>query len=230
MGKIYHGSKILIMYPDPSFKNEKNDYGCGFYCTDSMDMSKEWATKDGRDGIMNCYSYDMSDMKILYLSDGEYTVLNWIAILLKHRIFNLNSSFAISAREYLLQNFYLNVNDYDVIIGYRADDSYFSYAQAFVENRIPVRSLEKAMQLGKLGIQIVLKSEKAFNGIKFESSEFIDKDIYFPKYKVRDELARRTYQEEIKNSSYYKEDIFILDILREEIKNDDPRIQRIILK
>ena len=52
------------------------------------------------------------------------------------------------------------MGEYDVIIGYRADDSYFSFAKDFINNTISVEQLAEAMRLGELGIQIVLKSER----------------------------------------------------------------------
>ena len=118
----------------------------------------------------------------------------------------------------------------DLIKGYRADDSYFSYAQSFVHNALPLRSLSKALMLGKLGEQTVLISEKAFAGIEFINAEPVEKELYYPKFISRDTKARQDYQTEIKKTKSYRDDIFVMDIIREEIKNDDSRIQRIILK
>ena len=62
------------------------------------------------------------------------------------------------------------VQDHDFIKGYRADDSYFSFAAAFLNNTISLSQLEKAMVLGKLGEQIVAKSEKAFDRLAYISA------------------------------------------------------------
>ena len=121
-----------------------------------------------------------------------------------------------------------DLKEYDIVIGYRADDSYFSFAESFVQNGLPLRSLNQALRLGKLGEQTVLISEKAFSNLSFEGYEPADKTIYYPKFITRDSDARETYKREIHNSRSYKDDIFILDILREEMKSDDLRIQRII--
>ena len=43
-----------------------------------------------------------------------------------------------------------------LFIGYRADDSYFSFANAFLNNTISLEQLRKAMYLGKLGKPEVL--------------------------------------------------------------------------
>ena len=75
----------------------------------------------------------------------------------------------------------------------------------------------------------MLISEKAFSQIKFVKAEPVEKEIYYPKFRARDDLARTTYRDEIKKSKSYQNDILVLDILREDIKNDDQSIQRIVL-
>jgi len=227
---LFHGSEQIIEVPDSSFGNVHNDYGKGFYCTKDEEMAKEWACKNGTDGFMNRYTVFDEGLKTLHLSDGSHTVLNWIAILLKHRSFSLNSPIALDAREYIIEHFAVDTTGYDLITGYRADDSYFRYAESFVENTLPLRSLNKALQLGKLGLQTVLVSSKAFARIRFVDAVPVNKSIYYPKFVARDSRARKTYKEEIAKSKSYRDDIFVLDILREEMKNDDPRIQRILLE
>ena len=46
----------------------------------------------------------------------------------------------------------------------------------------------------------------------------------------RDLKAREEYREEVRNNKTYKNDLFIMDIIREEIDNNDSRIQRIVSK
>ena len=227
---LFHGSDHIINKPELARAKETNDYGRGFYCTLLSEMAKEWACKRNSDGFMNEYDFDDSGLKTLNLLDGKHSILNWIALLLQHRIFPINDQIAIDAKDYIIKNFAIDTADYDVVVGYRADDSYFSYAQSFVHNALPLTSLGRALRLGKLGEQTVLISEKAFGQIKFINAEPVDKEIYYPKFIARDTEARDTYREEIKGAKTYRDDIFIMDILREEMKNDDPRIQRIVLK
>lgn len=191
-------------------------------------MAKEWACKNQNDGFVNSYEMNMDGLHVLNLSDGNHSVLNWIAILLKHRTFHLRSPIAVDARDYLIDHFAIDTSAYDVIIGYRANDSYFQYAASFVENTLPLRSLNKALTLGKLGLQTVLVSERAFRQIKFIHAEPVDKTIYYPRFFDRDTKARQTYTGEIEKSRTYRDDVFVLDILREEMSSDDPRIQRIL--
>lgn len=227
---LLHGSGQIVEMPQLLSGNEHNDYGRGFYCTELRDMAQEWACKNNTDGFVNQYTLNTDGMKILNLSDGTHTVLNWIALLLKNRTFKLASSIAIDAREYLIEHFAVNTSCYDIIIGYRADNSYFQYAESFVENTLPLRSLNKALHLGKLGLQTVLISEKAFQKIKFVNAEPADKTVFYPKFVARDTKARQSYKSETAKSKAYRDDIFILDILREEMRNDDPRIQRILFE
>lgn len=225
---LLHGTDHIIEEPDINIGNEHNDYGKGFYCTKAEEMAKEWACKQNTDGFVNRYELNTDGLKILDLTDGQHTVLNWIAILLKYRTFKLSSEIAIDARDYIIEHYSVNISDYDVVVGYRADDSYFQYAESFVSNGLPLRSLNKALKLGKLGEQTVLVSQKAFDQIKFIDAAPMSKDEYYPKFIDRDSSARKAFKQEIKKSKVYRDDIFVLDILREEMQNNDPRIQRII--
>ncbi len=223
---LYHGSSFIIDEPNLESGNIHNDYGRGFYCTTEIELAKEWACKNGDNGFINIYTLDVTGLRILNLSDGRHTVLNWIAMLLKNRIFRLESEISNDAKEYLIKYFSVETSIYDVIIGYRADDSYFQYAESFIENGLSIRGLNRALRLGNLGLQTVLISEKAFKQLKYESSEPIDNKIYYQKFMDRDSSARREYKEEVARDKSYNDDIFVLDILREEMRNDDPRIQR----
>ncbi len=227
---LLHGTDHIIEVPDINIGNKHNDYGKGFYCTRSEEMAKEWACKQNTDGFINRYELNTEGLKILNLMDGNHTVLNWIALLLKYRTFKLSSEIAVDARDYIIEHYSVDTSSYDVIVGYRADDSYFRYAESFVSNGLPLRGLNQALKLGKLGEQTVLVSQKAFEQINFTDASPVDRSIYYPKFLDRDTTARKTYRQEIKKSKSYRNDIFVMDILREELKNDDPRIQRIIFE
>ena len=225
---LFHGSDQVVEVPELQLGRIHNDYGQGFYCTMQAEMAREWACKNRKDGFVNRYELDPEGLRFLDLSDGEHSVLNWIAILLKNRTFRLHSQLSLDARDHLIRHFAVDTSEYDVITGYRADDSYFQYAESFVENSLPLRSLCKALTLGRLGLQTVLVSEKAFTQIRFLDAERADKTVYYPKYLDRDIKARQAYAVQIAKGKTYKDDIFIMDILREEMDSNDPRIQRII--
>ena len=222
---IYHGSQQIVEIPKYGIGKTYNDYGQGFYCTESIELAKEWACPVKNDGYANKYVLHMDGLNVQYLTKGSCNILNWLAILLKNRKFDINSNVGRSAREYILENFLPDTNGVDVMIGYRADDSYFSFAEDFVNNTISVRDLNTAMQLGTLGEQIVLLSPKAFGLIEFVEYEIADYREYYYKRTQRDKQARTDYQQKKKNLTALLEDLFVLDIIREEMKNDDPRLQ-----
>lgn len=226
--KLLHGTDHIIEVPDIHIGNPHNDYGRGFYCTREEEMAREWACKKNIDGLVNIYDFDTDGLNVLNLLDGNYTVLDWIALLLRFRTFRLDSEIAMDARDYIIQHYAVNLHGYDIVIGYRADDSYFQYAEAFISNTLPLRSLNKALRLGRLGEQTVIISPKGFNRLRYTGHYPVDKSVYYPKFMERDRDARDTYRREIKRSASYRDDIFVLDILREEMSSNDPRIQRII--
>ncbi len=218
---IYHGSKDIIEKPEFGKDNKKNDYGLGFYCTENVELAKEWACSNNEtNGYANQYEIDLSDYKVLDLRDEKYSILNWMALLLKFRTFDVNTPMSAQAKEYILENFYVDVEEYDVIIGYRADDSYFSFAKDFINNTISVEQLAEAMCLGELGIQIVLKSKKAFDTLKYTSYELAECKEYYVKRVSRDKKARETYLSGHRQN-LVSDGLFVMDIIRKGLKNGD---------
>lgn len=220
---IYHGSEQIVEVPTFGKGKKNNDFGMGFYCTQSDHLAKEWAVSSLRNGFSNRYTIDTEYLNILNLNSPDYTILNWIAVLIEHRLFSIKTPVARRAKRYLIDNFSINVNAYDIVTGYRADDSYFDYAESFLNNGISVEQLARAMQLGKLGEQIVIKSQYAFSKLKFEGFDVAEKDIFYVLRKARDDEANQLYLEMLEEES---DGLYIQDIMRGGIKNDDPRIPR----
>lgn len=221
---LFHGSEQIIEKPQYGKGAKTNDYGRGFYCTENIELAKEWACAKNTDGYANQYKLNISGLKILNLNDEKYTILNWLAILTEHRTYWERGSISEQAKKYLHDNFLIDISGYDIVVGYRADDSYFSFAQDFVSNAISLKQLSEAMRLGKLGEQFVLKSEKAFAGLQYIASELAVKEEYFVKKSARDKAARREYRKS-KTVSADVNDIFMLDIMREGIQNGDERLR-----
>ena len=124
---LYHGSTNIVDKPKFDVGNPHNDYGLGFYCTEVLELAKEWA----------CPS----------------------------------------------------------------------------------------QKLGNLGEQIVIKSKKAFENLKFENHELVDGELYYEKRKKRDSKAKETYLREMKYNKINSEDIFLIDIIREQVKQNDKRLR-----
>ena len=221
---LYHGSTKVIEKPVLGLGNPKNDYGLGFYCTENLELAKEWASTERSDGFANCYEIGFEGLNILYLNKTPYHILNWLSILLQNRTFVISQGLPSEAKAYLLEHFLTEYEHYDLIIGYRADDSYFSFANAFLNNTISLEQLRKAMFLGKLGEQVVLKSEEAFSRLVFKESIPVDSSLYYPKRQARDRQAREDFQNE-KAVVSPADAIYMIDILRQKWTNEDPRLQ-----
>ena len=220
---IYHGSEQIVEVPTYGLGRKNNDFGLGFYCTESEELAKEWAVSSIRSGFSNRYTLDTEYLNILNLNSPDYTILNWIAVLVEHRLFSIKTPVARRAKRYLIDNFGVNVNAFDLITGYRADDSYFDYAESFLNNGISVEQLARAMRLGKLGEQIVIKSKFAFSLLKYEGFDIAEKEKYYVLRKARDDEANQTYLEMLEEEG---DGLYIQDIMRGGITNDDPRIPR----
>ena len=225
---IYHGSQQIVEVPKFGIGKTYNDYGQGFYCTENIELAKEWACPVKNDGYSNKYRLSLEGMNVMHLTKGKFNILNWLAVLLSHRKFDITSPVGNSAREFIISRFMPDTKNVDIMIGYRADDSYFSFAEDFVNNTISLRDLNLAMQLGTLGEQVVLLSERSFKQIEFIEYEIADYRKYYYKRAERDQNARATYASHKKNLQELMDDIFVLDIMREDMKHDDPRLQSII--
>ena len=171
---IYHGSKIEITKPKVHGSNPTNDYGPSFYLTIDLESAKSWACRNDSLGVVNQYFIDprsYQKLRILDLTDkSKYSILNWIAILMHFR--TLESTFIKNNEIVLkwLEKYYIDVNEYDVIIGFRADDSYFRFPIRFVSNDLAFEDLEEVFMLGHLGVQYAFMSEKAIKVLKFEKT------------------------------------------------------------
>ncbi len=220
---VYHGSEYKIEKPEYNVGQRAKDYGSGFYTTENIELAKEWACADKRDGFANQYGLSLEGLNVLRLISPEYNILNWLAILTRYRSYWERRSISERAKDYLQEHFFVDPTPYDIIIGYRADDSYFTFAQNFVAGTISLSKLSEAMNLGNLGEQIVLKSKRSFDNIRFIGAEQADAKTYYKRKSDRDREARRAYR----NTRLQPEEdneLYMIDIIREGIENGDPRL------
>ena len=167
--KIYHGSKYIIDKPIVKGSNPTNDYGPCFYMTRDYQNACIWACRKNTIGFVNEYKVDLENLKILDLTDkSKYSVLNWIAILVHFREFEHAFERLNCGRiNQIIEKYYIDVNDFDVVIGYRADDAYFRFPKEFIEGNISIEDLEEVFNLGSLGVQYAFISEKAIKRLHF---------------------------------------------------------------
>ena len=168
--KIYHGSKEQIKEPIYKGSDEHNDYGPAFYLTVDFESACIWATKNDSTGLVNVYNVNLDNLKVLDLTDKtKYSVLHWITILLEHR--QLEHSFEVLNRgriNWLIKNYHVDIDEFDIVKGFRADDAYFRFPKEFVNGNISIELLEDVFKLGSLGIQYAFISEKAIKRLHFD--------------------------------------------------------------
>ena len=189
-------------------------------------MAREWACK-GKEppGFANAYELSTEGLKILDLSSSDYTILNWMAVLLANRTFDLDTDISIEVRDYLMAHFMPPIEDSDIVIGYRADDSYFNYADSFVNNALSLRRLNEALHLGHLGIQVALRTDRAFECLTYLGAEEVSWGEYHPRYVTRDTDARTQWGEVVKKAQHAADDLFAVDIIRRGLRHGDQIIQ-----
>ena len=220
---LYHGSEFEIRTPVFGGGKIHNDYGSGFYCTKERDLAMEWAVQETHDGFANRYEFDLTGLKVVDLSAKGLTVLHWLSVLLENRVFDLRGDVIEAARDYLKANFSVPYGDADVMIGYRADDNYFSFARAFLNGGLSYERLCRTIRLGDLGLQFVLKSREAFGRIRFLDAEPARRATYLERRLKREERAREEYVR-IVAEPFDPKALYMTNILQQGIKADDPRL------
>lgn len=215
---IYHGSKQIIETPVVNGSDEHNDYGASFYLTTDLESAKIWACKHNTLGIVNEYEIRKADyekLKILDLTDKEkYSPLNWIAILVHFR--KLSGKFRNEYQVYLdwLEKYYIDISEYDVVIGYRADDAYFAFPLSFIQNQLSYDDLERIYLLGNLGKQQAFMSERSIKLLKFVRTRECD-ESYIGKYYNVVQAATKEFEDSISGvKDPYK--TYIINMVRGE--------------
>ena len=107
---LYHGSNEKIEKPLLGKGKVYNDYGQGFYCTEHIELAKEWSCNEGVDGFANKYELDTADLRILNLSSEEYTILHWLALLMENRRFRLSTPVMRRGVQWLKEHFLVEIS------------------------------------------------------------------------------------------------------------------------
>ena len=203
---IYHGSENIVRKPEFQKGNAHNDYGLGFYCCSNKDLATEWSARKNGSGFVNYYKIRDDRLRILDLTKPPFDdVLYWVALLMHNR--ELSNAFKQNyPRElkYLEDKYLIDVSKYDIVIGYRADDSYFHFPEAFVRSDITLASLNAIFKAGDLGKQYVIVSERAFKLIRFvdyEMTQYSSKEEYYR----RKAGADKVFADLLINDRYSKE-------------------------
>ena len=194
---LFHGTPDKIVVPTYGRGEEKHDYGQGFYLTESVELAKEWAVcrPNEADGFVHRYELDTDGLKILDFQ--EKGVLAWLAELMKHRDAADSKRYRMLAKKFIEKYGVKNIDEYDVIKGWRANASYFYITKEFVRDNIDMDILEELLSLGGLGIQYCVKSELACSRLhEVESGlQTVQYAEFNEKYNQRDAAARQKMRE-----------------------------------
>lgn len=222
--KIYHGSDHELRNPSLRQGKATSDYGKGFYCTQSLELAKEWSCRDAKsDGKANEYELDCEGLKVAFFGEDEESVLAWLSVLIEHRVIDADAT-QKKRIQTIKDNWPIRLAGIDIAIGYRADDSYFSFVRGFLDGWLSLEDLMNIMHLGCLGKQIVLLSEKAFHCLSFVRAMNAEAKIYYPRRKAREAKACRNYQEEaFLKMRKNPHQIYAIDIVRwAEERKEEP--------
>ena len=217
---IYHGGERIVR--DPAFGTGRpyNDFGLGFYCTEYPQYAAEWAAGSGRNGFVSSYSIDSDGLRVINLCSSQYTPLHWLGLLFSYREFDLSSDTAYRAKDYIAKYYSVDHQACDCIIGYRADNRCFMFAQDFLDSKLSYMSFRSALLGDDSNRQFVLKSNRAFDRIIFTGYEPVSGEDAFPVRRSRELRAMKNIKPSMGTS-----DFFISDLIEDEVRPYDNRLR-----
>lgn len=217
---IHHGSTHIIKKPLLGSGHAFNDFGIGFYCTESESEASGWAVSRNRNGFVSTYSIDCSGLRIIDLCGPQYTLLHWISLLFNYREFDASSRLMHDAKEYISKEFPIDLQGSDCIIGYTADNCFYILTADFLNGRISFQALKQALQEESRGRQFVLKSNRAFDRILYTGYSSATAAEHYPlKYAAELSSLKKAY------ASTDEKGLFISQMIEEEIKDYDSRLR-----
>lgn len=189
---LYHGSPNQTLIPTYGQGNDRHDYGKGFYLTNDVELAREWSVckPDRLEGWVHEYRLCLDGLRIFDFQQN--TALAWLAELMKHREAADSRRYRMLSEKFV-SKYGIDTDGYDIIMGWRADASYFFIAKEFVRDNIDVGILEELLSLGGLGIQYCIKSPLAYSRLVevVGSPSPVDYAEFNTKFDRRDNDARR---------------------------------------
>jgi len=204
---LYHGSPNQNFIPVYGAGREYHDYGNAFYCTEDFGSAAEWACLRRKIDVAYVYEYELNipeniDPMVRILDFDSLDPIYWLSALLEHRV-NNDDGYIDELRERssaLSEVYPTNCNNFDIILGWRADDRHFAIIRDFLNTLISLETAKKAITLGNLGKQIVIKSERAYSWLKYPDKPVKKTELSGDEYKLwhdkfieKDVIGRQEY-------------------------------------
>ena len=190
--KLYHGSNVIIEKPD-LLKGRKNiDFGQGFYLTTEKSLAKKWACgRYAESPHVNEYFLSLQEMTIYFFGYNQI----WLDYIIYNRL------------ERELPEKLKFLEDVDILIGPIVDDKLFKIIELYEQGFLSAKTSVKLLTCLGYSEQVVLKSEKSLELLKFISGEKIDekecekyKEEYENDRKRAEEIINKTLEKIQKNN------------------------------
>ena len=142
---LYHGSKVVVEYPEIRVARYQKDFYFGFYCTNIVKQAIRWATRINGNGILNSYSYT-PDPSLRFLRFDGMTE-EWLDFIAACR----------SGKSH----------DYDIVEGPMANDTIYNYVQNFMDGKISRVAFWELAKFNKPTHQISYHTARALTTLQF---------------------------------------------------------------
>jgi len=214
---LYHGSQNETVEPSFGRGDDRHDFGRGFYLTDSAELAGEWSVcrPESHDGWIHAFDLDLTGLKVFDFR--EFDPLAWVAELMRHR--DADESAAYRRRAPVFVGKYgVDIGVADVVVGWRADASYFYIVKAFVRGEVDVACMPRLLKLGGFGLQYAIKTPTAYAQLRAlpERRQKTHFDLQHAAYDRRDAEARNKMRELIADPSFNRLERLFTDLIRED--------------
>ena len=150
---LFHAGYDVIKEPDVHHGRKNADFGQGFYTTDNKKFAMRWAREQkGKEVIVNHYELDESTLLVKELKRDK----EWF--------------------EYIFSNRRVRPDvfgEYDVIIGPIANDTIYDTFGIITSGFLSDEEAMELLMVGPCSRQIVLKTVKAGEALRFIGSEVL---------------------------------------------------------
>ncbi len=215
--RIYHGSDKILENPVYGSGKDYNDFGLGLYCTESKSKAKQWASSNTK-GFITEYDLNVAGLNVVRLNDSRFSTLSFVAFICNYRKIVYESPLAKQISDYIIENFMIDLRDFDVVIGPQCDDCYFTFVSEFINGNISLEKLK--ILLHYADNQVVLVSPLAFIKTKFTKSEEVDTHSNFLKRVMKNDDVMKEYMKADITSGIYAN-----DVIKEGMRDHDPRLR-----
>ena len=142
---LYHGSSVIVKFPEIRTAKFHKDFYYGFYCTLMPEQAIRWATRFTGTGIINEYRYtpDESLKKLTFPDMSE----EWLDFIVSCRLGHSH--------------------DYDIVEGPMANDTIYNFVQNFVDGKITRAAFWELAKFKKPTHQISFHTARALETLEF---------------------------------------------------------------